>query len=182
MDTRTLRKNRLPAGRKTRCWVTLSGTPSLYQTIVGSGMPSALQFIVTGSLRGTVKSSGCSVIFGTWKAAKKGKEWKRISWVRSLFRFCYILRFLPFFRNLVSNLIKLKVLFSVFQRFFSSPLSIHAAPQSNYGFSASSVAKPTKHQMALNIKKWLSASAASVAERKKRKLFKSIVKQDNIWR
>lgn len=118
MDTRTLRKNRLPAGRKTRCWVTLSGTPSLYQTIVGSGMPSALQFIVTGSLRGTVKSSGCSVIFGTWKATKKWKEWKRISWVRSLFRFCYILRFLPFFRNLVSNLIKLKVLFSVFSTFF----------------------------------------------------------------
>lgn len=69
----TFRKKRLPAGRKTRCCVTLSGTPSLYHTMFGSGTPSALQFIVTGSLRGTVMSMGCSTIRGTWKAAKNEK-------------------------------------------------------------------------------------------------------------
>lgn len=109
----TLRKNKLPAGKKTRCWVTLRGTPSLYQTIVGSGMPSALQFIVTGSLRGTVVSMGCSTIRGTWKAAKRKKRGKKLLAKNVSFRF------LPrHVHNLVLNLIKLKVLFSVLQALF----------------------------------------------------------------
>lgn len=42
-------------------------------------MPSALQFIVTGSLRGTVVSMGCSTIRGTWKAAKRVEEKLEVS-------------------------------------------------------------------------------------------------------
>lgn len=150
MQQATLRKNKLPAGRKTRCWVTLSGIPSLNQRMFGSGMPSALQFIVTGSLRGTVVSMGCSTIRGSWKAAKRYKRKENeISKIR-------IVGFPPFIHNLVSNLIKLKVLFSVFQRFSTECCcfcvhSFFIPPQSNYGFSAPSVAKPTKHQMALKM-------------------------------
>lgn len=112
--------------------------------MAGSGMPSALQFIVTGSFLGTVASMGCSTIRGRWKAGmrrKKQKENQQKS---------------PQSPALL-NLIKLKVLFSVFAALFSVHslcLRISPTPQSNYGFSASSVlvAKPTKHQIALNIK------------------------------
>lgn len=37
---------------------------TLNHSIVGSGLPSALQFIVTGSFFGTSISLGCSVIRG----------------------------------------------------------------------------------------------------------------------
>jgi hypothetical protein len=65
----TRRKNREPAGRRTRCDFESLGdvftsSPSLYHSIVGSGTPSALQFKVTGSCLGTVTSVGCSVIRG----------------------------------------------------------------------------------------------------------------------
>lgn len=40
------------------------GAPSLYQTMLGEGRPSAPQFKVTGSFRGTVQFVGCSVMRG----------------------------------------------------------------------------------------------------------------------
>lgn len=47
----TLRKKSPPDGKIMRCdpGSTLSGSPSLYQEIIGDGTPSALQFNVTGS-------------------------------------------------------------------------------------------------------------------------------------
>ena len=65
----TRKKNREPLGKRTRCEV-LSSTfvvttsPSLYQVIFGSGTPLALHCRVTGSVFGTMVSSGCSVICG----------------------------------------------------------------------------------------------------------------------
>lgn len=62
----TLRKKSPPDGRIMRCdpGSTLSGSPSLYQEIIGDGTPSALQFNVAGSYRGTITSNGCSTILG----------------------------------------------------------------------------------------------------------------------
>lgn len=75
-----LRKNKEPAGSRTR-WDLLSigdvltGSPSLNHSIVGSGLPSALQFNVTGSFFATIMSEGCSVMRGEryWAARKKRK-------------------------------------------------------------------------------------------------------------
>lgn len=80
----TFRKNRAPDGSKTRCdpGAIFTGVPSLYHLMLGIGAPSALQFNVTGSWRGTVVSMGCSVIRGICKPvskAKKNKKWIQIS-------------------------------------------------------------------------------------------------------
>lgn len=137
-------------------------------------MPSALQFIVTGSLRGTVVSIGCSTMRGTWKAAMK---WNKREEDSSVVCFpCFYL-----VCNFVSNLIKLKVLLSVFQHFLLLLFRpfVRFSPQSNYGFSASPVAKPTKHQMALNIKNGFqlrSASFTSFNKKKKERKQKKILK------
>lgn len=80
------RKNNDPDGNRTRCdllsfGLVLTGSPSLYHSIVGSGLPSALQFSVTGSFFGTTISLGCSVILGVrYCAAEKKNERKRKSW------------------------------------------------------------------------------------------------------
>lgn len=69
----TFRKNKPPAGRNTRCdpgWF-FSSVPSLYQCMMGIGEPSALQFNVTGSWRGTVVSIGCSIILGICRPARE---------------------------------------------------------------------------------------------------------------
>lgn len=47
-----------------------SGCPSLYHVIVIGGVPSALQFNVTGSCRGTIVLVGCSTILGPKKPAE----------------------------------------------------------------------------------------------------------------
>lgn len=62
----TLRKNKPPAGKIIRCepGSSFNGSPSLYHVMVGVGVPSALQFSVTGSYLGTITSNGCSVIRG----------------------------------------------------------------------------------------------------------------------
>lgn len=99
----TFKKNKLPTGRITRCVDALSGVSSLYQTTLGSGIPSALQLMVTGSFLGTVVSIGCSTIRGAWKAKKRIKK-KRNQLMFSNPR-CFAKK------NLVLNLIKLKVLF-----------------------------------------------------------------------
>lgn len=64
----TFKKNSPPAGRKILCDPVLpfNCTPSLYQDIIGDGVPSALQFKVAGSCLGTVVSIGCSLIRGAW--------------------------------------------------------------------------------------------------------------------
>lgn len=62
----TFRKNSPPAG-KTILWLpgsTFNFSPSLNQSILGLGDPSALQFNVAGSCLGTITSIGCSVIRG----------------------------------------------------------------------------------------------------------------------
>lgn len=63
----TLRKNSDPVGNRTRCDspAVVTNSLSLYHSILGSGIPSALQFNVVGSWRGTTVSAGCSVILGT---------------------------------------------------------------------------------------------------------------------
>lgn len=72
----TFRKNKAPDGSKTRCEpaAMFTGFPSLNQRILGIGDPSALQFNVTGSCRGTVVSIGCSVIRGICKPEHKQKK------------------------------------------------------------------------------------------------------------
>ena len=64
----TLRKNSWPLGSSIRWDVGLSlamtSWPSRYHVMVGAGSPSALQLSVTGSLRATYVSSGCSTIAG----------------------------------------------------------------------------------------------------------------------
>lgn len=74
----TLRKNRAPDGNKTRCEpaAILTGFPSLNHRILGIGEPSALQFNVSGSCRGTVVSIGCSVIRGICKPVTTAKTRK----------------------------------------------------------------------------------------------------------
>lgn len=69
----TLRKNKAPDGSRTRCdpAAILTGFPSLNHRMLGIGEPSALQFSVTGSCRGTVVSIGCSVIRGICKPERK---------------------------------------------------------------------------------------------------------------
>jgi hypothetical protein len=63
----TRRKKSDPVGKMTRCDFGLdgavgTGTPSLNHRISGSGIPSALQFNVSGSFFGTVIDVGCSVM------------------------------------------------------------------------------------------------------------------------
>lgn len=60
----TRRKKSEPAGRSTRLAEGFTSSPSLYHSIVGVGNPSALQFRVAGSCRGTLVSTGCSAIRG----------------------------------------------------------------------------------------------------------------------
>lgn len=74
----TLRKNRAPDGSRTRCdpGAIFTGVPSLNQRILGIGAPSALQFNVTGSWRGTVVSIGCSVIRGICKPVNEKQKCK----------------------------------------------------------------------------------------------------------
>lgn len=72
----TFRKKRAPDGSRTRCepGAIFTGVPSLNHLILGIGCPSALQFNVTGSWRGTVVSMGCSVIRGICKPASKTEK------------------------------------------------------------------------------------------------------------
>lgn len=65
----TLKKKSAPAGRIIRCESDWSSFPFLYHSTVGCGSPSAIQFSVTGSCRGTTTSNGCSVILGNSNAA-----------------------------------------------------------------------------------------------------------------
>lgn len=78
----TRRKNRDPVGSRTRCDLASPGdvctsSPSLYHSITGSGLPSALQFNVTGSFFATIMSDGCSVIRGHFSCPEKNKKGKR---------------------------------------------------------------------------------------------------------
>jgi hypothetical protein len=77
----TFRKNNEPAGIRILCvgGPILTRAPSLYHSIVGSGTPSALQFSVTGSCRGTTTLRGCSVIFGISNPEKRKKIYVKIS-------------------------------------------------------------------------------------------------------
>lgn len=75
----TRRKNRDPVGSRTRCDLASPGdvctsSPSLYHSITGSGLPSALQFNVTGSFFATIMSDGCSVIRGHFSCPEKQKR------------------------------------------------------------------------------------------------------------
>lgn len=82
------RKNSDPDGRRTRCdllslGLVFTGSPSLNHSIVGSGLPSALQFNVTGSFFGTTMSLGCSVIRGErYCAARRKEKFQLIPWKR----------------------------------------------------------------------------------------------------
>lgn len=72
----TRRKKRDPVGSRTRCDLASPGdvctsSPSLYHSITGSGLPSALQFNVTGSFFATIMSDGCSVIRGLFSCPEK---------------------------------------------------------------------------------------------------------------
>lgn len=74
----TRRKNRDPVGSRTRCDLASPGdvctsSPSLYHSITGSGLPSALQFNVTGSFFATIMSDGCSVIRGHFSCPESKK-------------------------------------------------------------------------------------------------------------
>lgn len=119
---------------------------------------------VNGMLYDSWNLEGCK------ETQKRFTVSKSCQWFRFLFP-----TFSPLF-ILAANLIKLKVLFSVFSIF----LSIHSlSPQSNYGFQASSVAKPTKNQMALNIKNGFQPRQARYPTGRAQKNC-LIVKQDNI--
>lgn len=65
------KKNRDPLGSTIRFDESLTRLPSWYHSIVGSGLPSALQFKVAGSCLRTKTSDGCSVMRGGRCAVKK---------------------------------------------------------------------------------------------------------------
>ena len=71
------KKNNDPSGKRIR-WETgssgaiLTSCPFRYHSIVGLGVPLALQLRVTGSFRATVMFNGCSVIRGLSFKAKAG--------------------------------------------------------------------------------------------------------------
>lgn len=71
----TDRKKRFPDGSS--IWwpgSIVSGSPSLYHSIFGSGEPSALQFNVNGEFLGTMLSSGCSIIVGASRPTQRNKK------------------------------------------------------------------------------------------------------------
>lgn len=105
----TFKKNNSPPGSIIRCDISIfTGNPSLYQVIVGVGLPTLWQLSVVGSIRFTITSCGCSVIRGASSAANREK-------IKENFYFLYYISYVMSYKNFL--------LHPLFIRQFSRKLS-----------------------------------------------------------